>query len=275
MASLRELRAFARSPLVRREARATRSLPHLLGLYLLAGGLDIVAILALARLLSSNGPGHGGAPKWVGTATSLACTILVFLPQLAAIGFASTAIVGDRIEDTLEALVMTPLDRREIVWAKLLGRTVPLRRFMLVAAPAYVACSALGVLLLFDASNAGLGTLPDSLFACYTILMLAGLAWAVLFIQAHYAAMVALYFSARVRRPWAAAMTAYALVLVPQVPLLCCFGLGIILPFLMGSVCFDRLVSRFDSYALGEPTHGQEPPAHAPYPLSLLRRLLR
>lgn len=274
MAFLPELRAFARSPLARREARAAGSLQQLIGLFFLAGGLDLSAILALAAQFPPADRDGGAPPDWPGVVLFVVGAVLVLLPQLEAVGFASTAIVGDRAEDTLEALVMTPMDRREIVWAKLLGRTAPVRRFMIAAAPACVACGALPVMSILR-DDMKFDDLSVWILGIGIALVLAGVAWAVLLVQAHCAAAVALYCSARIRQPWLATLAAYGLAIGPQLALSCCCALlGFAVPFVMAAILFDRLVKNFDGYALGETVHGAEPPVYRPFPLPPVARKL-
>lgn len=260
-----ELRAFADGPLGRREARAAASLPRMIARYALAGGLDVTAILALLVRLGL----AGAEPEWPNIVLLIVAALLALLPVMEAVGFAATAIAGDRAADTLEALVMTPMDRREIVWAKLLGRTAPVRQFMLAAAPAYLACGAAMFAAMLMSKREPFE--PLLMLVAVAIGMAAAAAWwALIFLQAHCLAAAALYCSARIRAPWLAALAAYALAFGPQLALTatCCFAmLAPAYPFVIGPLLFDALVKNFDAYALGEPVSAFASRFHPAYRL--------
>ena len=274
MPFLLELRAIAGGPLGRREALAAAPTSRMIARYAFAGILDLAAGLALVMMISSkNNSSRMETPIII---TLIVATILLLLPLFSAVGLAATAIAGDRAEDTLEALVLTPMDRREIVWAKLLGRTVPVRRFMIAAAPAFLACAEVPVLaIIYSSGISWTETNSDALVMVLALAVgavVAAAAWLLIFMEAHCAAAIALYCSARISKPWLAAATAYALVFAPPLLLLLscyCSWLALAYPFVLGPLLFDSLLKNFDAYALGEPMGGPAGSTLGPPPYRL------
>jgi hypothetical protein len=255
-----ELKRYAATPLCRYESRIAAGGRSRIMIYGLGLALDAAAFWVFAGTAAravEGGPeaidGYGDA---YGGWALLILALLAVLPTLWSIGLSASAIAGERENGTFEALLLTPLDRRTLLWAKLLGRTAAPRRFMLATAPAYL-CSAatVSVYLLADS-----GRRESSwpwfwpVMALYVLLaaLAVALIWGILFYQMHAVAAVGLWFSSKYQRTWTASVLTYLAVIGPTV-LLCGCGTIISLawPMVLGPALFDELVWKFDARALG------------------------
>lgn len=152
-----ELQRFAATPMARYESRAAAGRPARIGLYCAAGLLDLAAGVLLILMCSPHDQedvltSFSASVLVVGALLLL--VVLVLVPMVWSVGLSAAAIAGEREHGTLEGLLLTPLDRRALLWAKLIGRTDPPRQFMLATVPAYlcsVAC--LGLLLFAEIWN--------------------------------------------------------------------------------------------------------------------------
>jgi hypothetical protein len=255
--TLRELKQFAATPLCRREAAAARG-PTRKGMFVFAAFLDVMAAWMLNYVIGLP-PGsedvwasfsQGGVVGWA----ALILAVIAVVPLVWALGLSASAISGEREERTLDALLMTTLDRRTLLWAKLLGRTRPPRRFLLATIPAYL-CSAVimmpGLVHIFLGS-AHAGEI-DAVLAIALTAAAAILAWAVLFFNLHAAAAVGLWFSARYRRTLTAFFMAAFAIFAPAAGLVfaCCGAVLLAWPLLLGPSLFDELADSLDERVLG------------------------
>ncbi len=258
MPTLQELRRFAATPMGRYEARASWRQSRR-ATYAAAGLIDILAALALVLALIPQPPDSGALPSLEGLAQGVAYTslaVLVLAPMLWSISLSASAIAGERETGTLEALLLTPMDRRTLLWAKLLGRTDPPRRFMLATAPAYLCCLAVIWLSLLTFGGTGNSAWQRSWLTTVVCLLLAALAtvllWGILFYQMHATAAAGLWFSSKYQRTWTASLVTYAAILGPTVLLFGCGGIiSLAWPMALGPALFGELVGKFDRRALG------------------------
>lgn len=221
-------------------------------IYTVAGLLDLAAAWLLVYVLMELSTPSGADLAGIAGMSAVLVHVIVFLLLMVlAVGQTSRAIVGDREAGTLDALVLTPLGRRELVWAKFLGRTRPLRRFMLASAPAYVICYlAVGLGLVADSmgsEHADPAFLYDLLG--FGMLALAGIivGWFLILAQIHCMAAVSLYISARARSSLTAGLWAYGVVVLAAF----CIGLpAVVALFILGPILLRDLVRNFDKYVL-------------------------
>lgn len=253
MRVLRFLRRVAATRLARREAWVAAGRGGMIAYYCLAGVLDLVAGAALLGGLLVGGDVLGGPIM----ATVCVALVMSLLPLVSAAGLLAPAMSAEREEGTLEALVLTPMERRDLVWGKLLGRAAPLRRFLLAAAPAFVCCGEMVTLrasadIIPGAVSPGDKLLTYGLFGSLGLLG-AALWWLLVMVEAHCVGAIALFFSAKCRRSWAASLATYGVAFALPVTVGCCsYGL-MSLPFhlIVGPVLLAELVGRFDHYAIG------------------------
>ncbi len=244
-----KLREIMRRPLCRHEMRMAIGPAAMVVLYVLAGLIDLAGLWALCsgELLDGSGtwldPGASLIAAWAASGVTVLVAILL-VPALMA-----SAVAGERERGTLDALVLTPVDRYELVWAKLLGRTQPVRRFLLAAAPG---CSAgvMVVVMHLTHGSADIADIAASGMAGVLWLVLLGAFgtagfWALLAGQVFCLAGIALYVSARARRKLTAGLMAYAVLLAYIT-----YTIGLMALSLAGPILLDRVVKKFDEYAL-------------------------
>ena len=260
MPTLGEIQRFAATPMARYESRAAAARPARIGLYCVAGLLDLAAgALLVARCFARDREDDlapfGDSVLVAGALVLLA--ILVFVPMVWSVGLSAAAIAGERERGTLEALLLTPLDRRTLLWAKLIGRTNPPRHFMLATVPAYLcsaACLTL-VLLVPDQRGSGGDQQASALVVTIEVLLATAAAvaiWGILFYQMHAAAAAGLWFSSKYHHVWTASLVTYLAIIGPTVLLVGCGGIvSLAWPMVLGPALFDELVTRFDERALG------------------------
>jgi ABC-type Na+ efflux pump permease subunit len=259
VATIAELRQFAATPLGRYEARSSWHRARL-ATYATAVILNLLAAGACILVLwpqtpDDSPPSHASIAM---LAASMILAVLVLTPMISSIGLSASAITGERESGTLEALLLAPLDRRTLLWAKLLGRTAAPRRFMLTTVPAYLCSSAVVVIYLglsFGSARHGdrggwfwLGTILCVLLAALAVALI----WGIIFYQMHAVAAVGLWFSSKYRRSWTATLLTYLAVLGPTVVLVGFGGiLSLVWPMVLGPALFSELVALFDERALG------------------------
>lgn len=251
---VREMRRLAALPLTRCEARMAAPRLAMWEALVVAAVLDAAALGAFALELCAV-PGSGQFVWFVRIAVGAALAPVV-LSLVWAVALGAAGLAGEREADTLDSLLLTPMDRRELLWAKLLGRTAPPRRLMVAGIPAYLAgAAALLVLpLLEPGRGGGWGAGAVSLATATAILALAAVAlsWLVLFFQLHAAAAAALCLSARFRRTLTTGIATYAAILIPAALFLFSAGFGsLIWAMTLGPAMFKELVRDFDEVALG------------------------
>jgi ABC-type Na+ efflux pump permease subunit len=208
--------------------------------------LDLAAAAVLVIAVSSiNDAGGGG----VGAAMII-LGVLAAAPIFAAVAVMIPAMAGEKQNGTLESLMLAPVSRTELLWAKLLGRMATVRGFMWAALPAFVFCC---VTITFRISlsviDADISTGATAAILLIFMALGAALAvglWIGVLVDAHCAAAMALYCSARTRSPVTASVLAYTVVFVPAVAMSCCYGAGLPYHFVAGPIMFSELVRNLD-----------------------------
>jgi ABC-type transport system involved in multi-copper enzyme maturation permease subunit len=243
-----QFRAAERGYLGRHEARMACRRGHIAFYYGLAGLADLAALMAVLLLTV---PGFGREVGIVVAVATLATVAL--LPVASAVGLLIPAMAGEKADGTLEALMLTPVSRREILWAKLVGRMRPVRCFLAAAAPAYALCGLTPALAAAaQASDPGEAA-GIAILGGFAGLLVAALLWLAVLADSHCAAAVTLYCSAWAGSPIKATMIAAFAVLAPPVVLSCCYGLGLPYHFIAGPVMFSELVRNLDRFTIEQP----------------------
>ena len=248
MKLLDQFRAAGRGYLGRHEARLACRRGQMAFYYGLAALADLAALLGILLLAARPERPEVGLVVALGT-----LAVAVGLPVASAVGLMIPARAGEKADGTLEALMLTPVSRREVLWAKLVGRMRPARCFLAAAAPAYALCG------LAPAVAGAAGTADPGEAAIIAVLggaaglLAAGLLWLVVLADSHCAAAVTLYCSAWAGSPLKATVAAAAAVLAPPVVLSCCYGLGLPYHFIAGPVMFSELVRNLDRFTIEQP----------------------
>jgi ABC-type Na+ efflux pump permease subunit len=247
MGPFERLRAVRRGFLARHEARLTAA-GRQRGVYsLLAVLLDLAAGMVLLLALV--------APAREATAAVpfalVVAALLSLVPAAAAVGAMIPAIAGEKVDGTLESLMLTPVNRGDLLWAKLLARTGPVRVFMYAASPAFAACAATLAVLVARDGPSGPEAAVVLVFAGGCALLAAAAWWGVVFLEAHCAGAVALYCSGWGATPLKASLLAYPLVFLPALLLGCLYGVGILFPLVAGPILLAELNRKLDRFVLG------------------------
>ncbi len=244
------IREALRGYLGKHEARMVSRPGHQ---YLVRGAallVDLAACVVLVIEVCAMGDRGGGE---IGAAMTI-LGVLAVAPVFAAVAVMIPAMAGEKQDGTLESLMLAPVSRREVLWAKLLGRMAVVRRFMWAALPAYVfSCVTItfGMSLKFIDVDTGSGETAGILlfFIVLGVVLAVGL-WSGVLVDAHCAAAMALYCSARARNPLTASALAYTVVFVPAVVMSCCYGAGLPYHFVAGPIMFSELVRNLDRFTI-------------------------
>ena len=241
-----------RTPLYRREARAAYGDTNKIFFFIVAALMNLAAILAVNLAFSNESRATLYASAYLGlnmrqliagiAATAAIDLFAVLGGCLLLLEPVISSLAREKERGTMEALVITPLSRRTIVWAKLLGGTAPARWFMWAVAPV---CP-LSAITLFYTVAVPVGF--DRFWGWPVwIGLLAVLSWAVVFLVMHFAAAVMLYCSAKA----GSTLAAYIRGTIVGFCLPVCLGYAApVYYFVLGWVLFGKLVKNFDEYAL-------------------------
>jgi hypothetical protein len=240
------IRGVLSGPLCRHEARMAGRPRAMAVYYGLSLFFDAAALAGLAMTVSGYGRDAGAdAAVFLGTAALVTLTGVA-----AATGLMIPAIAGERANGTLEAMLLTSVSRRALLWAKLMGRTYPVRRMLVASFPAFLWC---GVALFM---KMGLGS-EDDVISWGRLAVLGAIGgtmalgwWAAVLLASHCAAAGALYFSGRARGPLTATLGAGLGVLAPPLVLGCCYGVGVVYVFVAGPVFFSELIRNLDRFTI-------------------------
>ncbi|MHC4916316.1 MAG: ABC transporter permease subunit [Planctomycetota bacterium] len=242
------IREVMAGPLCRHEARMA-SRPRAMAVYYgLAGLFDAGGLLAMVLTALGLG-GDVGADVIVilsvgagVTGTSVAAAVALMIPAMA----------GEKENGTLEAMLLTSVSRRALLWGKLMGRTAPVRRMLVAAFPAFLWCG-VSLLLRMGGGPYEYGRSGGVLAVYGCMGAMGAVAWWVLtLIAAHCAAAAALYFSARAKSPLTATATTGLGVLAPPLALGCCYGIGAVYLFVAGPILFSELIRSLDKFTIGQ-----------------------
>jgi hypothetical protein len=214
-----------------------------------AGLCNLTAILAALLVFSADGQPAALLLLPLAAAVTLA-------PLVAAVGMMIPAMAGEKSDGTLQALMLTPVSRRELLWAKLLGRMRPVRRMMFWCLPANFCCLAVTGHLVWEVpADCGAFHLLTYALLLATVSTTLAVLWAALTVlQAHAIGAMTLYCSARASGPLSAQVWSLVVVFVPTVVLGCCgYGLpAIVYHMIAGPVMFTELVRNLDRFVLGD-----------------------
>ncbi len=168
--------------------------------------------------------------------------LVVALVMAFAAGISAFSSPGKRAAHV--SLALTPMPRKTIVLAILLGRTALVRRFLLRASPAAVSFPiGTGVVLAME-RHEGVPIWVWLLVAALALMILAGAA-----VSVHGIAGIGMYLSCRMRHP--AAAVALGAVLVFAVPLVGGCNTGMFAPIYyvaMGMALLPRLARNYDAF---------------------------
>jgi ABC-type Na+ efflux pump permease subunit len=234
------MRETVRSPLCRHETRAAVKATRGKAVHVAAMAVNACAIGILAAAVRAD-------PLWAAIVTVLlGWSVLGFIvaaATLTVVWQSAASIAGEKEANTLEHLVLTPLDRRELIMAKLIGRTAPVRTFLGLAFPAVLAGTAALVIGYYGQGNF------DLLRMLIAALVTAAIAWGVLLGTVHCVAGGALKSSERHKTVLSAGAEAYAMfVILPS-----CVGLlGLITAPMMGIGGLHDAINDFDKHVLRE-----------------------
>ncbi len=214
---------------------------------ILAGGLlwTPVAIGMYLMISSNEGSISQAIPIFV---IQMAVTLVNLLAILMAVSSPSRAFTTERDQGTLEALMLTPMSPKEIVWSKFWARTAPVRTFVWVSAPAYVLA---GIFFCY----AAITSLSDDNEALYAplaaigIILLIALVFGIQLYAYHCVAALSIYISARSATTLKASLLSFGLV---GGAVFCAGVPGTIVVCILGPVLLRQLVRNFDKYMLME-----------------------